>query len=185
MQFTNGLIEQIENDETAFCKFFAEYAQATLGACRLSPRLSMPRLVEIHGAWRADLKRVGKHEKALMEGLDHFKRSGHLAFWVRRFTPLVEASDNKDNLGDAEGYDLSKQEVAFRDLLFGYGNEYLAFDIGYQFSRQYELSRAFPSERAKTVKPSSEYIAMMCHFLKYKTVSPHAMSMIYKSLFLS
>ena len=185
MLFTAGKIEEIEADESAFCTFISQYTEAALSGARLFPKLSRLRLVEVHGAWKRDMERVGAHEKRLEDGLDHFKRSGHLAFWVRRFTPVVEASDTMLNLGDSEGYPLDQNEQAFRDLLFGYTNEYLAFDLGFQFSRFYEINREDATARAPLVRPSVEYIATMCHFLKYKTVSPHAMTMIYKSLFLA
>lgn len=175
--------QQIEDAPDAFCRFFGEYASHVLNEARLFPRLSRLRLEEIHGAWRNDLTRVGKHEPLLDHGLDHFKRSGHLAFWVRRFGPVVEAEDLTQNLADSEGYPVSPDEKAFRDLLFGYINEYLAFDLGLQFCRFYETGKPGGSRRAELLRLDEDYIRMICHFMKYKTVSPHAMTMIYKSLF--
>lgn len=182
MIFTPGKIQEIE-DEKTFCVFVSDYAEAALRPARLFPRLSRQRLIEVHGAWKRDMERVGAHEKQLEDGLDHFKRSGHLAFWMRRFTPIVEAEDLTQNLADAAGYELLDTEREFRDLLFGYVNEYLAFDLGYQFTRFYEQTRLGASDRAKELVLNREYIAMACHFMKYKTVSPHALTMIYKSLF--
>lgn len=166
-----------------FEPFFVEYAKATLEPARLVPLLSPNRVREVHGAWKMDLKRVGDHERNLDDGLDHFKQSGHLSFWVRRMSPLVEARDPLTSR-EAVRDDLSEQQIAFRDLLYAYGNEYLAFDLGFQFCRFYETDGSGKC-RADTLSLSEEYYRTMCHFLKYKTVSPHAMFLIYKSLFLA
>ena len=96
--------------------------------------------------------------------------------------PVVEAVDLTRSIADAPGYDLSPDEIAFRDLLFGYSNEYLAFDLGFQFCRYYEMENGSP--RAAALVLDEDYIRTTCHFLKYKTVSPHALYLIYKSIFL-
>src|SRR5262249_38423188 len=122
MDIRAGDLDAIEN-EAAFVSFFSDYAKHTLHQARLYPRLSQPRVIEAHGAWCSDLRRVNDHEPHLSGGLDHFKRCGHLAFWVRRMSPVVEAIDLTTNPQDAPGYPLSDDEKAFRDLLFGYCNE--------------------------------------------------------------
>jgi hypothetical protein len=129
--------------------------------------------------------RVGKNEPQLrLEGLDHFKQCGHLAFWLRRLSPIVEAHDMTLNLGDAEGYALTDDEREFRKLLLGYCNEYLAFDYAYQICKYYELGKEGGSERAASLIPVREYYVTACQFMKYKNVSPHALHLILKSLFL-
>ena len=100
-------------------------------------------------------------------------------------SPIVEAVDATTNLADAEGMPLSDDEKAFRDLLFGYVNEYIAFDIGFQFCRYYETAKKGGSERATNLILSEDYLRTTCHFLKYKNVSPHALFLIYKSLFMA
>ncbi|HEY7245363.1 MAG TPA: hypothetical protein VH678_15950 [Xanthobacteraceae bacterium] len=183
MDILAGDLKAIE-DETRFVSFFGEFAKGVLQEARLFPKLSQPRVIEAHGAWCSDLKRVGDHEPQLGEGLDHFKRCGHLAFWVRRMSPVVEAVDLTQNIADAEGMALSDDEKAFRELLFGYCNEYLAFDLGFQFCRFYEVAKKGGSPRAESLILSDDYLKTTCHFLKYKNVSPHALFLIYKSLFL-
>lgn len=184
MDIKAGDLEAIE-DEATFCRFFIEFSQHVLGQARLYPKLSELRVIEAHGAWCSDLKRVNDHEPQLGEGLDHFKRCGHLAFWVRRMGPVVEAIDLTKSVADAEGYHLSADETAFRDLLFGYCNEYVAFDLGFQLCRYYEMAKKGGSQRASSIVLPEDYLRTACHFLKYKNVSPHALFLIYKSLFLS
>jgi len=170
-------------DRDIFVSTYRDYACHVLANARFSPQISIQKLTEAHGAWKNDLSRVGENEPQLDEGLDHFKRSGHLAFWLRRMSPLIEANDLTRDIADAEGFPLTKTEELFRELLFGYGNEYLAFDLGYQLCKFHEIAKADSSTRAKYLVPDTDYYKIICHFLKYKSVSPHAMYLIYKSLF--
>ena len=171
-------------DRDVFVQKFCEYAADVLQTCRLYPVASKPRVIEAHGAWKNDIDRVGAYEPKLQDGLDHFKQCGHLAFWLRRLSPIVEAHDTTLNLGDAEGPPLSGYEIAFRKLLLGYVNEYLAFDYAFQICKYYELGKQGGSSRAAALSPDREYYQTMCQFLKYKNVSPHGLHLIFKSLFL-
>jgi hypothetical protein len=65
MDIKAGDLEAIE-EEATFVRFFSNYAKEVLGQARLFPRLSQPRIVEAHGAWCSDLKRVGDHEPKSM-----------------------------------------------------------------------------------------------------------------------
>lgn len=172
-------------DPEVFVRKFSDYSADVLNTCRLIPVASRPRLYEAHGAWKNDLDRVGTNEPKLREaGLDHFKQCGHLAFWLRRLSPVVEAHDITLNLGDAEGYPLTDDETDFRKLLLGYCNEYLAFDYAYQICKYYELGKRGGSNRAEDLAPSRDFFMNICQFMKYKNVSPHALHLILKSIFL-
>lgn len=183
MKISKNTLNLIVEDQKAFCSFYSDYVSNTLAQAKLSPRLIYQRVLEAHGAWKADLARISEHEKNLGDGLDHFKHAGHLTYWVRRQAPVYEATDDRLNLGDAEGYGVTPHEKALRELLFAYLNEYLAFDLGFQFCRIHDLNR--PGSRAASLILTPDYIRTMCHFLKYKNVSPHALFLIYKSLFLA
>lgn len=183
MKIDASTLVEIEGDKKAFGNFFSEFAMVTLERARLHPRMAPARLLDIHGAWCHDLKRVGDHEPHIEDGLDHFKRSAHLAFWIRRFDPVVEAIDLEKSLADAEGYGLTNDQKDFRNLLYGYVNEYLAFDLAFQFCRYYESHRTDGPVDLSAFKLDREYIAMVCNFLKYKSVSPHSLTVILKSLF--
>ena len=128
-------------DPNKFIEIFTEFAAHVLGKARLFPLLSKPRLIEACGAWRNDLDRVASNEPNLGDGLDHLKHAGHLSFWLRRTSPLVEAIDTTKDISDAEGYPLSDIENQFRAILLPYANEYLAFDFGYQIARYYEVAK--------------------------------------------
>lgn len=181
MEIVAGRLQLIEADEAEFVKFYSEYAEEILHIARLMPRLSRPRIIEAHGAWTKDLERVGANENKLQDGLDHFKRAGHLAFWLRRMGPIVEFVDETSNIADGSDYQLDDHERNFRDLMEGHANEYMAFDIGFQFCKFYEIS--VDSKTAEALSLDEDYIRTTCHFMKYKQVSPHSLFMIYKSLF--
>lgn len=179
MDMTGGTLKTIHDDGFEFGRFISEYAEEVYADAALRPRLSVQRLEEAHGAWRNDLVRLGNHERNLDKGPDHFKQAAHLAFWLRRFCPITEA---KCLLA---GEPTSKQ-AGWRNLLQSYANEYIAFMIGYNIARYYEqsLGTRYDRPRAYDLRLDNDYIEMVCHFLKYKTVSPHALTMVYKSLYL-
>lgn len=181
MDFTDNTLPTMVGSVKGFRDVFHGYATAALWPAMLIPKLSTPRLEEAHGSWLNDLDRVGSNEPNLAKGLDHFKQAGHLAFWLRRLSPLIEAIDATDSLQDAGSYGLDKAGIAFRDLLKPYANEYLAFDLGYQIINYYEHARK--DRKAVTVKLNNDYYQTVCHFMKFKNVSPHALHLIYKSLF--
>lgn len=180
MNISENTLDDIKGGDE-FTRVFTDYATSALEFARLFPKFSGPRLKEAHGSWLADLKRVQENEKHLAAGLDHFKQCGHLAFWLRRLSPVIEFTDV--DLGDAE-LPMSAHEKAFRKLIEGYANEYLAFDFGYQICSYFETRhKEKPSPRSPDLVLSPDYYQWTCHFMKFKNVSPHAMHLIYKSLF--
>jgi hypothetical protein len=180
MRITRLTLDAIKGREE-FLSIFTEYTIEVLDKAAFYPKLLKHRIYEAHGAWISDLKRVGEHEKNLKEGLDHFKQCGHLAFWLRRTTPIGELMDLA--FVDPE-IPLSREAQELRSLLKGYHNEYLAFDFAYQICKYYEVRHLHKSsQRARTLVLSPDYYQTVCHFMKYKNVSPHALHLIYKSIF--
>lgn len=162
-----------------FINYYSRYVSETLWNIRLIPHLSRPRLIEAHEAWLADLKRVQKHESRL-KGLNIYKQAGHLAFWIRRTSPVTEAVDGTGNMSVGPA-PFTKRQLDFEKLITSYCNEYLAFDFGFQLVKFYRLGK--PGGRAENLDLSVRYYKTVCQFMKYKQVSPHALHLIYKSLF--
>lgn len=148
----------------------------------LSPIFSEARLRDAHRAWLADLARIRGAEPNLKEaGLDHFKQCAHLAYWLRRKSPIV---DYEDWAAKVEGLgDLYSDEVQRRDLLRRYGEEFLAFDFGYKICLYYEMER-LENPRSEPPALTLTHLIDICHMLKFKNVSPHALYLIYKSIFM-
>ena len=109
---------------------------------------------------------------------DHFKQAAHLAYWLRRTAPIVKMNcpDLKGNFGNVD---------SAREIHFKYGNEYSAFTVGFDLCRFYEANKkgSNPDIYASDYSMNDDYITVMAHFLKTKNVSPHALYLIYKSLF--
>ena len=183
MQITSETLSTIIDSEDGFVTVFKRYTEEVLRSAVLIPVLSKLRLKDAYGSWKNDLARVGDNEKHLTEGLDHFKQAGHLAFWLRRMSPLIEAYEIEGNYQDGQTYDVNGLAIDFRRLLFAYGNEYLAFDFAFQIVSFYEHSRSDRTGNGTAVRLSRDYYETICHFLKFKNVSPHALHLIYKSLF--
>lgn len=147
----------------------------------LAPQFSDVRLREAHYAWRADIRRIEQAEPNLTGGLDHFKQCAHLAYWLRRKSNVVDYTDWAKLVED--GKDLYPDEIKRRDFIRRYGEEFLAFDFGLKICTYYELEKV---DATRTAPPSLsvEFLADLCHMLKFKHVSPHAMYLIYKSILL-
>jgi len=97
-------------------------------------------------------------------------------------SPVIDAADLTYDR-EPQTPPLTKDEVALRNLLFGYHNEFIAFEFGYQFCLFYEINKPGGSERAERLSLSGDYYRTVCQFLKYKNVSPHALFLIFKNLF--
>lgn len=177
-------LEKIRSSPEEFIKFFEDYAfYFALNNARLVPIFSRPRLMDVRHFWTEDLRRL---QFSLGNDVipDHYKQAAHLAYWIRRQGPILEYKD-LDNRNDWPN-SLTASERKVRDLLICYSSEYPAFDLGYRICWFYEVGRLENgpgNPRVKAFYLDEDYIGAMCCFLKEKNVSPHALYLIYKSLF--
>lgn len=165
-----------------FESLFLEYAKESYPTTFLRPKISKVRLYDAHYAWQDDLSRVEGREQNLDKGLDHFKQCGHLAYWMRRMAPIVEYDDHIVKYESGE--EIYKDEMRARKLLFEYGTEFIAFDFAFQICFYYESERTDRHTEFKAPLLTPNYLRDICHMLKFKHVSPHSMTLIYRSLFL-
>lgn len=77
----------------------------------------------------------------------------------------------------------AEEIIAQRRRIFGYANEFVAFDYGYRQCMKYEKLRL--TFTGPSFWPDIEFIDTICYFLKFKNVSPHAIVLIYKSLLMN
>lgn len=174
MKITDDCLRRIV-ERDAFRDFYCSYAaEFSEQYAKLRPRFSARRLFDAHHFWTEDVKRLRDFSLNKKEP-DHFKQSGHLAYWLRRSNPIVDY----DVLGSANA-----EEEENRKLLFDFGGEYLAFDLGYMICRHYETSGLLSGTYPNDFNPGTVYVRDVCCFLKEKNVSPHALYLIYKSLLL-
>ena len=163
----------IENTETGknvfkYCVFNEYHYEAQFG-CYV-PKMSEGALEDIHACYMEDVTRmVGK----MQTKPDHFKRAGIIAYWLRRHTPVF-------GFQPCDGMPSQKQKRIQEELLMEYGHVYLAFALGYKiclfFVREDTGGKTMP-------EPDQSYIESICYLMKYKSVSPHSLGFIYRSLF--
>jgi len=192
------------SDQNWFKRFLRTQYSIIYLSGRLRPQIIMNRLDESFELWQKDLVRIRHVEENVGEP-DHLKQAGHLAYWLRRAAPISEAVPAL--AGDEMPVQtwpivvqtfgsemLAERQKILRDMLLQYGNEYAAFDIGFRICRYFEAKRierspdrsegaAVPQD-IRNMNPSLSYLHDVAHFLKEKNVSPHALYLIYRSLFL-
>lgn len=140
--------------------------------------LSPAAFTEAWDQFQTDLRRVSKFE--LNGGIpDHFKQMGHLAYWLRRSRPVLSvAPDPSFPLAGTD--DELKMGLKFQELLMRYPNECLAFALSYKIGLKHVCKLSIPPSEFAL---SYDYLNTICQFLWNKNVSPHALFLIFKSLF--
>ncbi|HWY62734.1 MAG TPA: hypothetical protein VNW15_12610 [Rhizomicrobium sp.] len=165
-------------DFDKFKDLFERHAKSVTRPMLLKPIFSLARERDAHYAWREDLTRVEARERKLTEGLDHFKQSAHLAYWLRRQAPIVEYEDWAKY--EEGGLALGEEET--REFIAKYGTELVAFDFGFKICAYYEEERS-DGKKKQPPKLSMSYLEDVCYMLKFKHVSPHSLYLIYRSIF--
>ena len=97
--------------------------------------MSRARLIDAHLFWQKDLSRVSEFDLGGKDP-DHFKRAGHLAYWIRRCAP-ISMLVQEDLPRDHRLPDEAKLQRAKR-----YANEITAFDIGWRIVSFFESRRS-------------------------------------------
>jgi hypothetical protein len=185
VRIEKSTLKAIREDREEFSRFVKGYVlSVTFEHALLRPRFSEARLRDAHHYWQADMKRVeGYSLPSGSDGADHFKHAGHLTYWLRRSVPIVELNELSLSEAESAGRSLTEEpDQALRDLLYDYATEYLAFDLGFAFCMFYERNRVSPS-RSLSLQLDEDFIKNVCCFLKEKNVSPHALNLMFRSLF--
>ncbi len=173
--FSRTFFEDIV-DEKKFTDFInLEYSyHAALAGYTLDTSPSA--LWDVHQRITKDIERLSES----IEGFkppDHFKRAGYIAYWLRRYRPVIKWDDQH------KGKNLSPEVEISRKFFNNYIHEYLAFNTGYLVSLSYVMNSADSDGKIPHII-DARYFNDVCYLMKYKSISPHAMNMIYRSLFL-
>ncbi len=161
---------------------YNEVAEQYFCRCDMSER----RLIEAYDYWQEDANRtlgLGIDKKS--KTLDHFKHAAFICFWLRRTNPINELRGQSPVPND-------RRKSA--QLFFQYGNEICALFIGLQLCLFYESGRwdeessnVSPigglTDRLKLVSLPPDLLGDFAMILKHKNMSPHAIYLMYKSLF--
>jgi len=157
-----------------------------------SVEVSERRLGEACDFWKVDAKRTldSGIEKGAKE-LDHFKHASFIAFWLRRQIPINKTMFLRAGGRVHSGIACSSEQKFF----IQYGNEICALGIGLELCLYYEFIGKNTStsnvqsitpdrlDYIKSCKLKSDSIRDYTMVLKHKNMSPHALYLLYKSLF--
>jgi hypothetical protein len=141
--------------------------------CRVT--LNETRLLEAHQFWTQDMERLRRFELPTSPSIDQFKQAGHLVYWLRRSSPIVktELAEPADEGGE-------KERLAF---FLKYDSQYCALVLGFELCAFHCANAEGSRFYASDYQLDRDYAEVTCHFLKVKSVSPHALHLIFKSLF--
>jgi hypothetical protein len=142
------------------------------------PHWNKAKALDAYFQWMQDLERIQIVEKNVSKP-DHLKCAAHLIYWLRRFSPVNDFV-----------FDGAPNES--REFLMLYGREYLAFDLGYRAAQLYECKisgrnlpdNSFSLDSKLPGVGRNDFIECAAHVLKLKMVSPHALILVLKAVFL-
>ena len=172
------ILQHILKDKKKFGKFVcAEFTNDAKYAA-VVPRYSDDLMLHAYQSYLRDIKRLGNN---MDPNPNHFEICGYLAYWLCRNSPVV--SWNKGD--DVSRYEMNQDMIKAQDLIFESGRSFHAFMIGYRICWFFERHKEEVLSQAKSLPELNEdYIRAICHVMQYKDISPHAMGLIYRSLFL-
>jgi hypothetical protein len=163
-----GLLSGEEWFKTAIFRTYQEIAR--LNGCEMQP--SARRLREARELWLNELsnmKITGGGEP------DHFKQAGFLTYWLRRRLVISITREGANFTG-------SSQQIQFLER----PNEICSFILGFRICLFFQANRKSGEERRQylsSIELQSEFVKDAGILLYEKQLSPHAMYLIYRSLF--
>lgn len=169
------IFEILRRDKDSFADTVGKIYGLYFTEAGLIADIDTTRLYEAFVLWKNDLDRVKTFELPDSDELDHLKQSAHLAYWLRRVSPILSIQYAEENS--------TEQEIAEQELLFKYGNQYCAYHLGFRICAYFEANRVDSEIYSSDYDLNHDYKVVVSHFLKTKNVSPHALFLIYKSLF--
>jgi hypothetical protein len=174
MQIKNSIFEDLEQ-----LHGFKEYVQGIFLECyegtNLRPVFDPERQEWAWEFWKEDLLRL---EPQVNGPPCHLKRAAFLTFWLRREPPIAVVNE-------ISSYDdLPRDKKYQTDFLLQYGREYCALRAGYElalFGQKQSLPGHIDSSGMYGL--TNKFIDDTVEFLKRKSVSPHALYLIYLGIF--
>ena len=183
-------------DRASFIEIIGQFYVKTAEAFGCSVSVSSRRLGEAYDFW------IGDEARALHFGtevetteLDHFKHAAFIAFWLRRLIPISDIWFDRDDrvaaiAGDADSTAPSEAQIRF----YRVGNELTALLVGFYICLGVETlqmtQRITRAGNTRVISDATGVRQIPGHFLteypklmKHKNVSPHALYMVYRSLF--
>ena len=130
----------------------------------------------LHDAWQSyvwDIERLDDNMQPVIP--DHFKHCGYLAYWLQRHSPVAFWEPSADE------YEMDTDAKQLRKLIDDCGRALHAFSLGYRICFFFEKNKESEIRLPRPI--NADYIRHISYYMKYKNVSPHAMGLVYRSLF--
>ena len=180
MKIEDDILLSIEKKEK-FIDFVENSFYSLSEGMGLLPYSNRALLQDAFFQWHQDLSRIRSYENNVGEP-DHLKKSAHLIYWLRRFSPVNDFVIVENPLETA-----SAESV---DFMLKYGREYLAFTLGYEIAKHYETkindvsANSFSLQSSFEGVPKNDLVETIVHAMKVKMISPQGMLITLKAVFL-
>lgn len=163
-------------DPRFFIDFFEHHARRYAELSGTSASFYKGRILEAYEHAMRDLERLaGEIDGNGTVEPDIFKRCGFICFWLRRLQPFVYALPVRQYPSDSD-------ERTAQSLFCRSPNEVFAFDMMFRVCAAYE-GAVRGDDSIATARLDRYYLNDVCMFLRNKSVSPHSLYLIYRSLF--
>ena len=170
----SSVFEEMETEEGFVSVVTDVYEELARSECAIDIKTSYIRLRDAYLSMTADLQRLKTESRTGSESAapnpNQFERCGFLTYWLRRCSPITDCP--LDDPGSNKRI-RDKRKFLVSDNFI---NHQFAFDLGFLICQIFNES--------DTPCISGEYNETICYILKCKSISPHAMVLLFESLFL-
>ena len=175
LDITRDIFDDLAGTREIFAKKIRQHYIALYFGGGYEPTLDPGRMEDAWVAFQRDKKHAPNSMPDNSYSPDHFKLSGILVYWLRRFAPVYDVRD-LSAVRDAP--------PVLSELLKKYPSELPAFDLGMSICSYFENpGKLRPDTAPDITKNDYDYYKTICYVMKFKSLSPHSMGMIYRSLF--
>ena len=178
-------------DNHFFNEFVKYQYDSSLSKTRIKPYISEYSCNLAYARFKEDCGRMHATELDGIGDLDHFKQVSFLVFWLRRFSPVYDVTvETPDTTTRVRVRSEAPKEVEYFFL-----NQNISFDIGFRILRYWESMREDSAEiygrqvdvfDFKGLGDEIRYKPLLKDLIRTlatKSISPHAIWMIYRTLF--
>lgn len=172
LEITADIFNQLAENEDDFASAVRKHGVWLFRQGGCEPILGKSRLHDAWDAFRHD-KEDAQSRPPEKGWPNHFQQAGILAYWLCRFAPVYDSRD----------LSMPPGSETLAELIKNYPSDLLAFSMGLAICHFFESHQNAPSVVPKVEENQYDYYKAICYVMKFKNLSPHAMGMIYRSLF--
>lgn len=189
----NPNINKISVEE--FVNFIQNFYLKEAGECGFNIEIGELKIKESYALWQEDVDRVLSHAIQNSDSLCEYKHAGFISYWLRRRQIItninIDSSEHSKTISLEEHFESLPNSMKTYAQFY---NELSAFRLGLRISFHYFIIKLKDIGSSKEeieskiniiAKRVKEIEVDMSVFLKQKNISPHALYLIYKTIFTS